>query len=142
MENKIDFDKFWESIPLDRNDEECPNNCCQPLVGIRVLNRKINDHYVQSAWNCDKCGSLVIMVDELHDQDCPLCGCGGQFTISQVNKYKIINSNDLKIILEEGIDDYWQSENFPLINKLRELVGLEVYSPELMERIREYWRNL
>ena len=53
-----------------------------------------------------------------------------------------VSLNKLKYILEEGIDECWQSENFPLINELRELVGLETYPPELCERIREYWRNL
>ena len=59
-----------------------------------------------------------------------------------IDKIVTIKLDDLRYILDEGIDLEWQSQNFPLINELRKLVGLETYSPERCEKIQEYWRNL
>lgn len=50
---------------------------------------------------------------------------------------------DLKKLLEEGVDDYWwtldKEGNFSLINRLRKSVGLEEITTEKLKEIKEYW---
>ena len=51
---------------------------------------------------------------------------------------------DIKILLEEGVDDYWWTieENYELINSLRTLVRLPVISREDLKERRQYWHDL
>jgi dUTP pyrophosphatase len=51
---------------------------------------------------------------------------------------------DLRRLLEEGVDDFWwkvtENGNFDLINRLRESAGLSQIPVEKLQEAREYWR--
>jgi hypothetical protein len=53
---------------------------------------------------------------------------------------------DVKKLLEEGVDDYWwtveRDGHFSLLNRLRRACGLEEFSEKYLKDCQEYWRNL
>jgi hypothetical protein len=52
--------------------------------------------------------------------------------------------NQLVILLLEGVDEAWWTipENFEIVNKLREFVGLDVLSEELRKLIYDDLKNM
>jgi len=52
--------------------------------------------------------------------------------------------NQLVILLLEGVDEAWWTipENFEIVNKLREFVGLDVLSEYLRELISDDLKNM
>ena len=80
---------LFNGIPEDRHDETCPNDCHDYFVGIKGHDtRKVGDRFFQSLWRCHRCGELVVQLDEIETEDCPLCGCPQAFKFSEIEEVK------------------------------------------------------
>ena len=84
----MNYKDFWKDIPLDRNDEKCPN-CGSGHLREIPARRSLDVHLIQNAFNCINCKALVIIIVELYDQMCPFCGSESVLTVSQLEEIKI-----------------------------------------------------
>jgi predicted Zn-ribbon and HTH transcriptional regulator len=93
--SEMDNNDLFRDIPKTRHDETCPNGCHSHLLMVGgYSSRKVGENLVQSLWKCKNCGELVVQLDEIDSEECPLCGGSGSLTPSRLKEYRNRNTDE------------------------------------------------